>query len=211
MKYLLLTTLVALVISCAPRQDVKVACIGDSITEGYAIEGQSDNSYPAALNRLLGDGYEVINFGRNSTAVMRDSDVPYWSVTEFANVIEYRPDIAIVKLGTNDSKRYQWNVEKFEASYQALIDTLNSLESKPLIKICLPVPVMATRWEITDSVVSLYVIPSIKKIAEKNNLEIIDLNTPLLGHNELYVNDGVHPNKQGAQKMAEIIAAAIKK
>ena len=35
---------------------IKVACIGNSITEGFALEHPETESYPAVLQRLLGDG-----------------------------------------------------------------------------------------------------------------------------------------------------------
>ncbi|MBQ0024637.1 MAG: hypothetical protein KBT00_02795, partial [Bacteroidales bacterium] len=44
---------------------VKVACIGDSVTYGYGLENRDNDSYPAQLQKLLGNGYDVRNFGHN--------------------------------------------------------------------------------------------------------------------------------------------------
>ena len=43
---------------------IKVACVGDSLTEGYTSTGANSgkkgpNAYPARLQSLLGSGYEV--------------------------------------------------------------------------------------------------------------------------------------------------------
>ncbi|MEY4378897.1 MAG: hypothetical protein RLZ85_778, partial [Verrucomicrobiota bacterium] len=42
-------------------EPIKVACVGDSITLGSGA--QKGKSYPAQLQGLLGDGYQVGNFG----------------------------------------------------------------------------------------------------------------------------------------------------
>ena len=42
---------------------VRVACIGDSITSGYRLAHPDRDAFPAQLQRMLGDGYEVRNFG----------------------------------------------------------------------------------------------------------------------------------------------------
>ena len=43
---------------------IKVACVGNSITEGFALAHPETESYPAVLQRLPGDGYQVGNFGK---------------------------------------------------------------------------------------------------------------------------------------------------
>ena len=197
---------------CSDNQKLptRVACIGDSITEGFGIAWQSDNSYPALLDSILGDDYAVMNFGRSSTTTLRDGDFPYWSAKEFRNALNYRPEIVIIKLGTNDCKAYQWNAEKFEKSYQSLVDTLRSA-GNPVIKVCLPIPVTQLIWEMNDSVITNGVIPVIRTIAERNSLEIIDLYSVFENHQEWYLNDGVHPNRDGAKIIAERVAQAVKK
>ena len=42
---------------------IKVACIGDSITSGFTLLNPRRDSYPSLLQKMLGDGYEVRNFG----------------------------------------------------------------------------------------------------------------------------------------------------
>ena len=63
---------------------IKVACVGDSLTEG---NGASDgNEYPAQLQRMLGRGYEVKNFGVGSRTVCasgNDKDGAALKYTEY--------------------------------------------------------------------------------------------------------------------------------
>ena len=50
---------------------VKVACIGDSITFGALLRDRESNCYPAQLEKLLGEGYSVRNFGVNGHAAQK--------------------------------------------------------------------------------------------------------------------------------------------
>ena len=46
----------------APRKDaIRVACIGNSITDGYGIDMATQKGYTANMQNKLGDGYEVKN------------------------------------------------------------------------------------------------------------------------------------------------------
>jgi hypothetical protein len=49
--------------AATPAAPIKVACIGDSITEGAGLSNPALESYPARLQRLLGAGYIVRNYG----------------------------------------------------------------------------------------------------------------------------------------------------
>ena len=111
----------------APRQDaLRVACIGNSITHGSGIDMQEQNGYPAQLQRLLGSDYYVRNFGVGGRTMLQKGDHPYMIEQAWRDAQQFRPDIVVIKLGTNDSKDYNWNAHKqdFEADMQAMIDTL---------------------------------------------------------------------------------------
>lgn len=43
---------------------IKVACVGNSITYGTGIKDREHFSYPVQLQKMLGDKYEVGNFGK---------------------------------------------------------------------------------------------------------------------------------------------------
>jgi acyl-CoA thioesterase-1 len=195
--------------SCSTRP-VKVVCVGDSITEGSGLEVESKTAYPVALGKLLGADYTVLNFGRSATTMNRNGDFPYWIAKEFSNVFAALPDIIVIKLGTNDTKPENWNANDFRNSFQAMIDTFNTIASKPKIFLCYPVPVYEIKWGINDSTVTAGVIPAIDKLAARNNLPVIDLYHGL--QNQI-VNfpDGIHPNEQGAANIAKLIAEELLK
>ena len=196
--------------ACGSNEPIKVACIGDSITEGHGIAIQSEDGYPVVLNQILGNGYNVQNCGRSATTLQKKGDFPYWICKEFSNALALNADIVVIKLGTNDTKPQNWNAERFKADYQSLIDTLRANKRNPKIFVCTPAPAFSHGWGINDSVIVAGVIPAVTEIAKNNNLEIIDLHTAFADKKEYFAVDGIHPDEAGAAYMAEVIAKAIK-
>ena len=193
----------------APRQDaIRVACIGNSITHGSGIDMQEVNGYPAQLQRLLGSGYLVKNYGVGGRCMMSTADHPYMQERAWRDAKAFLPNIVLIKLGTNDSKDFQWNAQQYERDYQTMIDTLKSLPTKPAIYLCTPIRAFRDKWGITDSVIVNGVIPVIQKMARKNKLKVIDLH-PVVDDRSLMTADMIHPNDKGARRMAERIAEAI--
>ena len=204
----LLSCFMLVQLSCTNNK--KVACVGDSITEGYGLAFQSKTSYPMVLDRILGPQYAVLNSGRSATTLQKKGDFPYWTAKEFANVFAYQPDIIIIKLGTNDTKPQNWNASNFEADYQALIDTFKTIPTHPRIYLCLPVPVFKTKWGINDSTVVHGVIPIVEKVAKANKLTVIDLYHQMKDQGANFP-DSIHPNEKAVRIMAAIIATEIRK
>ena len=59
------------------QSPIKIACVGNSITYGAGMVNREKNAYPAQLQSMLGDGYEVRNFGVNGTTPLKNGDFPY--------------------------------------------------------------------------------------------------------------------------------------
>ena len=195
----------------SPKSDaIRVACIGNSITHGSGIDMMDEKGYPAQLQRQLGKGYLVKNYGVGARCMMSTSDHPYMNEQAWRDAKAFQPQVVVIKLGTNDSKDYQWNQSQYERDYQAMIDTLSSLPSKPAIYLCTPIKAFRDKWGITDSVIVNGVIPSIQKIARKNKLTLIDLHSVITDPKDMTA-DMIHPNEKGAGKMAGRIAEELKK
>ena len=187
----------------------KVACVGNSITFGAGIEDRAKDSYPSVLGRLLGETYEVKNFGFSGKTMLRKGDYPYWNEQMFQDALAYSPDIVIIKLGTNDSKPYNWKYkDEFEKDYGDFVDAFKNLPSKPKIFICKPVPAFKINFDIRDSIIVNDIIPIIEKISKDKNVEMIDLYKPFEGK-EILLPDGIHPDEAGAALMAKVIYKAI--
>src|SRR5262249_24414740 len=140
-------------------QVTKVACIGDSITEGGLVDNPTVNAYPIVLGRLLGTNYQTRNFGVSGPALLKKGGFPYWNETAFKNATNYAPDIVTILLGTNDSKPYHWRYkDQFAPDLRALIDVFANLSSHPRIFLCLPVPAYAVNFDINPEVIKNEVI-----------------------------------------------------
>ena len=189
---------------------IKVACIGNSITEGYALTHPETESYPAVLQRLLGDKYKVGNFGLTAHTLMMKGNLPYMAKQPYQDALAFQPDIVTIKLGTNDSKPINWvHKEDFQKDLNTMIDAFEALPSRPRIYLCLPIPSNSEDWGINDSIITYGVIPRIKDVAHERHLPVIDLNTPLRPYYPKEYTDEVHPNKYGAIIIAENIYRAL--
>ena len=197
----------------APRKDaVRVACIGNSITDGCGIDMSSTYGYPARLQQMLGDEYNVRNYGVSARTLLSKGDLPYVNEPEWTYAKDFRPDIVVLKLGTNDSKPQNWvHGDEFEADLRRMISQLKALDTKPEICLALPMKVWENSAGINDSIITNCIIPIIRRVAKKEKAHIIDLHTPFEGDRALIQADGIHPNREGAAKMAGIVAGEIKK
>lgn len=200
---LLVVFVFSLWLSAAPKQPkIKVACVGNSITFGAGLSNQARDSYPSVLGQMLGKEYEVENFGVNGATLLSAGDLPYVTTRQYMRLFAYQPDIILIKLGTNDAKPVNWKKsDKFESDYQTLIDTLASIESEPKIYLCFP----ATSYvsgSIKDSVLVHGVIPRIRKVAEKNGLEIIDMHSVTANMKDKFP-DTLHPDREASMYLAK--------
>lgn len=207
---------------------IRVACIGNSITDGHGIEMRTAYGYPAMLQKKLGEDYWVKNFGVSSRTLLNKGDFPYMKEVAWKDALAFKPDVVVIKLGTNDSKPQNWQYgSEFLQDLEQMITTLcPSLatpakkgkkakaavaEVKPRIILCTPVPAFKPSWEISDSVITNAIIPIQQEVAKKYGLQVIDLHTLFAGAEDLLLDDGIHPNGKGADRMADIIAEQIKK
>lgn len=185
---------------------IRVACVGNSITYGAGIQHRFQNCYPMYLQQYMGTEYDVRNFGISARTMLSKGDHPYIQTSEYRQMLEFNPQIVIVKLGTNDSKPHNWEHKSdFIPDMMALVDTIKALPSHPQIYLCLPVPAKTDPYTITDSVIRKGVIPAIRKVAKRQKLPVIDLYTAMTPYFPDLFPDHCHPNAQGAATMAGVI------
>ena len=189
----------------------RVACIGDSITWGFTLLRPSKQSYPALLQEMLGPEYEVRNFGHNDAAARFDADTPYIKKRVYQKSIEWNPDIVLIMLGTNDTKRRNWDPNIFRRDYTELVKTYMALPARPRVILIAPIrihlpfkiPVLGLYPETMEESVR----PAIREIAAKLGLELVDLVD--LFPDSTYMMDGVHPQAAGARLLAEAIYRSV--
>ena len=187
----------------------RVACVGDSITAGAGAE--PGKAYPIQLQAILGNTWEVKNFGVSGRTLLKKGDHPYWIEKAFTAAQAYQPNVVVIMLGTNDTKSQNWvHQDEFYADYKELVETFKNLASKPKVFICRPPPVPgAGRFGINEANLQLE-IPMIDKLAAEEQVGVIDMHAALEGKPELQP-DHVHPNTAGAAIMAQTVADAITK
>lgn len=188
---------------------IRIACIGNSITYGYDIEDREINSYPAQLEKLLGENYTVKNFGYSGRTLLSNGDKPYINEKVFTDALQFEPNIVIIMLGTNDTKPRNWKYkENFKEDYINLVTAFDTLSSKPQVVLCQLVPAFPKRWGISDSVIVNEVNPIIVQLSKELKLPCIDLHTPFENKAQMFP-DLIHPNNKGANLMAWIIYEAL--
>ena len=193
------------------QKKIRVACVGDSITWGFTIVNRRKNSYPAVLQELLGPDYEVRNFGHNDASARFDADTPYVRKKAYSNSRSWNPDIVLLMLGTNDTKRRNWDPAVFRRDYTRLVESYQALPSAPRIVLIAPIrvfqPLGIPLLGLYSDTMENGVRPAIHEIAAGKGLELIDL-ADLFTDSRLLM-DGVHPQAAGARLLAARIHAAL--
>ena len=185
---------------------IRVACIGNSITQG---NNWDLNSYPARLGMLLGRNYFVENEGVSGATLQKAGDLPYWTQQRFRNAFALQPNFITIKLGTNDTKPQNWNNPRFLTDLRAMTDTLKAMPSRPTVWLCLPVPIWPNTYGINSTIMQNETIPLIRQVGTEKSSVVIDLNTPMMPF-QSYFADGVHPNNAGLDSIAHWIYRVLR-
>ena len=184
---------------------VKVACIGDSITWGDTAP--ADESYPAHLQRILGSGYMVANFGVSGTTARYDVPAAYTNTRQFGYSKDFQPDVVIIMLGTNDAWDVYWNNESvFAADLTQTVNTYKNLPSAPQVYVassafCYLEGIEADR--IANTIIGIQ-----ESVALETGSGYIDINSFTAGH-ENWFSDKIHPTSQGYERMAYKFAYSV--
>lgn len=184
---------------------VRVACVGNSVTAGYLLPEPKSQSYPSVLQRLLGEGYEVGNFGHSGATLLEKGHRPYVKTEEYQRAKEFDADIIIIHLGLNDTDPRNWAnySSEFLPDYLRLIDSLTHGDSRKRVLIAQMSPITAGHPRFDSSTRDWYreVNAEIARVAQLSGRELINYSTPLEDYPHL-LPDYLHPNVEGAERLA---------
>lgn len=158
---------------------------------------------------MLGTNYTVWNFGVVAATVLSDTNKPYINQSAFEDAQNFKPNIIIMMLGTNDAQNDNYlSIDKFKADYKELINKILASASNPRIFLVKPPPIFTNTLNLNNTNLIEGIIPRIEQVAYEQGLPIIDVYDVLINHPEYFV-DGVHPNSDGAKIIADEIYRAI--
>lgn len=215
MLAMLLLSAVTVCVNALPaarKKVVKVACVGNSITYGTAISDREHYAYPVQLQRMLGDGYQVENFGKPGATLLNHGHRPYMQQEEFRKAMAFKGDIAVIHLGVNDTDPRNWPNyrDEFVTDYLALMDSLRSANPKVrfLIARLTPIADRHPRFQSGTKQWHDEIQTAIETVARVSGAELIDFHAPLYPYPNL-LPDAIHPNAEGAGILAKTVYGGI--
>ena len=211
-KILAIVMLLSVVVGAWSKDKVKVACVGNSITFGTGVASREVNAYPFVLGRLLGEGYEVGNFGKPGATLLVKGHRPYVLQEEYKKALEFAADIVVIHLGVNDTDPRNWPNygDEFIGDYLALMDTFRMANPKTHFIIARITPLSHRHPRFLAGTRDWHdeVQHRIEEVARQSGAQLIDFHSLLYPYPGL-LPDGIHPNAKGAELMAKTVYSAI--
>ena len=201
-----------LALAAPAAAQLRIACLGDSITFGARIADREHSCYPAQLAALRPRD-EVRNFGVGGATLLLRADRPLASTRAFRDAVAWRPDVAVVMLGTNDScdteRRPNWAHQgDLERDARALVERLRRANPECRVVLATPPAMFPDQQELDGarradlqarSPRLRRVAAALQRAAAAPGAEYLELGGVLRQRD---VVDGVHPDPFGAERIA---------
>lgn len=204
---------------------MKILCYGDSNTYGYDPNSKGgrypeDIIWPALLQDMLGDGYEIINEGQNgrTTAFDRSDFTGRNGLTALPETLERngKVDMIIIMLGTNDvSVQLGLSPDEIAEGLELLVKEAIRLTEADGTRIAIVVPgavgenyansAFAGQLDAGSYEKSRAIVPLFAEAAEKYGCLFADASESV----EISDIDSEHLTEKGHEQMAEIICSLI--
>ena len=209
--FVLLCSLLSLGTATA-SDTIRVACIGNSVTYGYKVADREQNCYPTRLGEMLGEGYDVRNFGHSGATLLSRGHRPYIHQQAWRDALAFVPDKAIIHLGLNDTDPRNWPNYRdlFIPDYLALIDSLRKVNPEMDIYVCRMTPIFHghSRFQSGTRDWHAQIQQAIEEVALIAGVHLIDLHKPLYHRPDLFA-DALHPDAEGALILARTVYSAM--
>jgi acyl-CoA thioesterase-1 len=173
-----------------------IACFGDSLTAGYGVARGA--SYPDNLQRMLDAGgtrYRVLNLGVSGETTAD-------GVARLPLVLAEKPDLVVLEFGANDGLR-GISVDVATRNLEHMIDTLQKGGTRVVLAGMILPPSFATAY--TRRFGAMF-----SDLADRYHLTLIPfILEGVAGYPRFMQPDGLHPNAEGAQRLADTVFRAI--
>lgn len=188
----------------APRSDaetpaegnVRVVFLGDSITAGYELP--EAEAYPALVESRLaeaGHPIQLLNAGVSG-------DTTEGALRRLDWVLRDTPDIVVIQLGANDAFRAT-DPATIEANLIRLIERIQERDITPVL-LGMRIP-PSYGEDYAERFAQLY-----DRVAQQTAVAYQPFfMSEVAGHPELNLEDGIHPNAQGHEKLAERVVELL--
>jgi sialate O-acetylesterase len=222
MNFIRLTVACLSLLSIASAAPIRVACLGDSLTQGAKVDAATE-SYPARLQEMLGPEFEVKNFGQGGATMIRKGGPTIFG--QLPAAAEFQPQIAIVNFGINDTRSrgadYWTHFDEFPADTNAALNTLLDLPTHPIVLLCIPTANFADlpgmeqerRENVGERLPRLVEVRAkLREIAASfaaRGVVLVDLYAVTEKHPEVVNIDGVHLTPEGYRLLAETLRPQV--
>ena len=178
-----------------PQQ--KIVFLGDSLTEGYGVAQQK--AYPALIEKKLhADGFshwQVINSGISGSTTASAVGRIDW-------VLKSKPQIIVLILGANDALR-GFKTDEVEKNLSAAIEKIQKANVEVVLAEILAPPNYGKKYsdqfiKIYQNLIQKYKIPKLPFLLQG-----------VAGETDLNLEDGIHPNEKGHEKIVTNIYPTI--
>ncbi|MCD6419586.1 MAG: hypothetical protein J7L41_02570 [Synergistetes bacterium] len=175
----------------------KYLAFGDSITEGcpYGPSG----GYPVRLQALLGDGAVVVNAGVGGEKTPE-------GVRRYESVLHNnKPGFVLILEGSNDATHFPKDVDETINNLKFMVEKAKENATIPIIGTIPPMFGMHKWWELDVETRDA----RIRELAQEEDIVLADIFEAMKGREDLFIWDGLHPNEDGYQLMAQVWYDAI--
>lgn len=174
-----------------------IVCFGDSLTAGYGLP--AGQSYPDRLQEILDRekwSFRVVNLGLSG-------DTSSGGIDRMGTVLEQKPFLVVLELGANDGLR-GLPVTATKANLERMVDTFQKAGARVMLAgITLPRNYGPDYIRDFDSMFT--------NLARQKKLGFLPFLLDGVATNpQLMQNDGLHPNDEGTQRVAENVWKMLK-
>lgn len=204
-------------------EPIRIAYIGDSITEGYVSKDRLVDSYPAVVDQIAAEKGVVdlvsSNYGISASGILNSTSYYFPDYLAYTLILEETDaDYIVIAIGTNDSAAGGTTgaLNTFEANYSNLVRTVGAL---PTTK-----KVFITNAIIRDNENNgqIRVTSVVRPIQEKTArefaaqdadkyvfIDLFRLTLPYAAEDKLLSSDNLHPKTAGYALMADVLYGVI--